>query len=127
MLAEHTGRLGDDSDPFICRRIFSDGYFWLTVDLDELREVENFHLVYAFGTPAMCCYRWVRGQGLRHYRIDDGEALPLHNACPLLYSQPETQGAKVLDRFEKACCGVDPVLAVFVIRKLREGIALLAA
>jgi hypothetical protein len=121
MLSEHTGRLGDESDQFVCRRLFSDGYFWLTVDLDEDRQIETFHLTYAFGTVNMCCYRWRRDQGLRHYRIDDGGDFPFHNACPLLFSQEETRGDEIIEKFKEASLEIEAPLAVFIIQKLKQG------
>jgi hypothetical protein len=122
MLMEHTGRLGDESDNFVCRRIFSDGYFWLTVDLDEDRQVDTFHLTYAFGTPEMCCYRWRRDQGLRHYSIDDGGDVPFHNSCPLLVTHEEVSGDEIIEKFKEASLEMDSTLAVFVIQKLKQGI-----
>ncbi|GEM_PF-1382018 len=124
MLQEHTGRLGDEADSFICRRLFSDSYFWVTVDLNEDRQVDTFHLTYAFGTPEMCCYRWRRDQGLRHYRIDDGGDIPFHNASPLLVTHEEVRGDEIVEKFKEASLEIDIDLGVFIIRKLKEGVPL---
>jgi hypothetical protein len=123
MLTEHTGRLGNESDPFICRRVFSDSYFWLTVDLDDDRQIETFHLTYEFGTTNMRCYRWRRDQGLRHYRVDDGGDIPFHNASPLLITEEEAIGDVIMEKFKEASLQIDMPLAVFVIRKLKQNVA----
>jgi hypothetical protein len=121
MLQEHLGRLGDESDSFSCRRIFSDGYFWLTVDLDENREIDTFHLTYAFGTPKMCCYRWRRDQGLRHYRVDDGGDVPFYNSCPLLLTTEAENGDRIIEMFKEASLEIDLAVGVFILQKLKQG------
>lgn len=119
MIAEQNVRMGSDMESFHYRRIFSDDYFWLTIDYSAERKVVNFYLIYRFGMVGMSCYRWLQGQGLKHYRVDGGDDSPFKNEAPILTDTPMEGLHEVIEKFKTAATQIDPEVTSMVLDELQ--------
>ncbi|MEW5725288.1 MAG: hypothetical protein AB1896_19395 [Thermodesulfobacteriota bacterium] len=102
------------------RRWFNDEYFDLVVWLDDRGEISGFQLAYGRGRGERAL-TWRRGRGYRHDGVDDGEPGPwTRKMSPILVADGEFPRDEIAEAFERESARMDPEVAEFVRRKLRE-------
>jgi hypothetical protein len=99
------------------RRWFTDDSFDLIVWLDDGGGVNGFQLCYDKFHKERAL-TWLKGEGYRHERVDDGEPPGHAKMTPILLPDGEFACREVAERFRAAAAEIDPGLRDFVVEKL---------
>jgi hypothetical protein len=101
------------------RRWFTDDYFDLIVWYGDAGTLLGFQLCY--DKPAReRALTWTVEHGFQHNRIDAGEVPGHAKMTPLIIADGAFSRDTVAERFRRESTALDPVIATFVYRKLKE-------
>jgi hypothetical protein len=117
MLFEQQHTLGDARAGYFYRRCFCDDKFILTVEYDYHRRPQSFCLTYDLERNPKC-YQWIRGQGSRHFSVDEGDPSPMKNPSPVLSSTPWREPGSILADFLSRASEIDPAVIDLVSQNL---------
>jgi hypothetical protein len=101
------------------RRWFTDEEFDLIVWYDDDRALVGFQLCYDKQNKERAL-TWTIEHGFQHNRIDAGEVPGRAKMTPLIIADGSFSRDPVAERFRRESAGLDPAIAVFVYRKLKE-------
>jgi hypothetical protein len=100
------------------RRWFADEDFDLVVWLDPAAIPVAFELCYD-RQGAERALTWSAERGYGHYRVDTGEDTPTRNLSPILVSDGDFPGERVVGAFTRAAGALDPAIRAFVLERLQ--------
>ncbi len=101
------------------KRWFTDDYFDLFIWIDEDGVLSSFQLSYDKGHDERVV-TWTRKGGIRHTGVDDGESNPLSSMTPLLRTDGVFANSEIAEKFRRESGHINPKLADFVYKKIRE-------
>lgn len=101
------------------RRAFWDDYFQLYVWLEKQAEIIGFELSYDLLDNCRA-FRWTPGDGIQHYRVDDGEDRAMKKAIPILRPDHSSIDPHVLQEFDRRSAELEPSIRKLVAAKLQE-------
>ncbi len=99
------------------RRWFTDNEFDLIVWYGNEERPVGFQLCYDKQDNERAL-TWTRAHGFQHDRVDTGEIPGRAKMTPIIVADGVFHRDSVAERFRRACGGIDPQIASFVLEKL---------
>jgi len=99
------------------RRWFHSSDHDLYVWTDEAQAITAFELCYSKGRKERAVV-WRAGQGVAHFRVDDGESAALLKSSPVLARDADADLGPARSSFLAACAGLPAEVADFVAARL---------